>query len=768
MVKDEPRRSPYEVLGIAVDADARAIKKAYFERIRQNPPETHPEVFKQLREAYELLSDPEARQAYDASAAAQAEGGTSEEDARLKEAVDLFDAGDTAGGRSVLNRMLLEQPDFHQARLLLGRSFLWEEAPEAALTEFDEVLKRAPEDWRGHLHRGWALNRLTRLKEAADAYWRAGKYGPAEVGPRVSLADCLVEMGQVDDALKVLLEAQALPGIPRTEVLWFKMRRIAMLLEHDREREATRGLDELDAEVPASADPELRRWMAAQVSAAAAHLFAQRKSQAANRLLEYGRRFHPDDAPAAELSFPNGVHVDISALPEAGRQWVHAGAEDSEGWRSQWSWAMPAAVTFALALATFFFLAYCAFGTGERSFYNWSGCVVMAAALCAATAYAARRFLTVMTQPYGRFTLLHPLHLVEVMGDHVIVWPLVHLEDVQLVNQHSHVSYTHTLIEMRFNGRQVVTFGHSERAAKDFVAQLVAQRRRVLELLSQGLLSAEEGMAQLPAELLARGASSGTVHGPPHRLPHATHPLVAAGLGVLLVVAAVIPHRSATDAQAWQHAAVQTSGLGPLLTFLRARPDSHFSVQAQARVDAELARVRARLESRLDPGSAAARSVPFFTGLLNDVSRTHSRRVVVEWAEPASEKGQGQAQEDLSILLVSAWQRLLDEALGRDVLVVDAGRNSQEGPPVLTLQVGEALRPSTGSGPVRHRVWQVRAKGPGGEDIVAPLELTADAADPKVPESLFHAWVDQWHLPGAGDRRPLLLTASTLVRSATP
>ena len=532
-----------------------------------------------------------------------------------------------------------------------------------------------------------------------------------------------------------------------------------MLLEHGRDREAALGLNELDAEVPASADPELRRWMGAQVSAAAAHLFSQQKSHAANRLLEFGRRFQPEDAPSAELAFPNGVHVDISALPEAGQQWVHAGAEDAEGWRTQWSWVKPAVFTFVLALATFFVLAHCAFGTRERSVSEWGGFAVLAAGLCAATAFAARRFLQVMTQPYGRFTLLHQLHLVEVLTDHVIVWPLVHLQDVQLVNQHANGAYTYTLVEMRFNGRRVVTFCRGERAAKDFAERLVAQRRRVLELLSRGLLSAEEGMAQLPAELLARGASSGRVRGPMSRLPRVTHPLVVAGLGALLVGATVIPQRRATDARAWQQAAVQSSELGPLLKFLRARPDSRYSAQAQARVDAELARVRERLESRLAPGSPAASSLPFFTGLLDAVARTHSRRVVVDWAEAS----RGQIPEDVSVALVLAWQRLLDEALGRGVLVVDAGRDSKEGPPVLTVRVGDALRL-----PDQHRVWSVSAKGPGGEEVVAPLELTADATDPKVTEVLFHAWMDRWHLPGAGDRRPLLLTASTLARSAKP
>ena len=56
----------YEALGIERAADERAIKKAYFALVRKYPPETHPEEFKRIREAYEVLSNPQSRADYDA------------------------------------------------------------------------------------------------------------------------------------------------------------------------------------------------------------------------------------------------------------------------------------------------------------------------------------------------------------------------------------------------------------------------------------------------------------------------------------------------------------------------------------------------------------------------------------------------------------------------------------------------------------------------------------------------------------------------------
>jgi molecular chaperone DnaJ len=96
-------RDYYEVLGVARDADAPTIKAAFRRLARRYHPDrsTEPDAeerFKEVAEAYAVLSDPAKRADYDTRGTAASSGFTTEDLLRTIDLGDLLDAGLDMGG----------------------------------------------------------------------------------------------------------------------------------------------------------------------------------------------------------------------------------------------------------------------------------------------------------------------------------------------------------------------------------------------------------------------------------------------------------------------------------------------------------------------------------------------------------------------------------------------------------------------------------------------------------------------------------------------
>jgi curved DNA-binding protein CbpA len=57
-------QNPFDLLGVAEDADDDTIKKAYLQQVREHPPEREPERFQAVRTAYEAIRTRQDRLRY--------------------------------------------------------------------------------------------------------------------------------------------------------------------------------------------------------------------------------------------------------------------------------------------------------------------------------------------------------------------------------------------------------------------------------------------------------------------------------------------------------------------------------------------------------------------------------------------------------------------------------------------------------------------------------------------------------------------------------
>ena len=57
----EPGEDPWVILGVSVQADDNQIRTAYLQKVKDYPPDREPEQFERIRDAYEVLRDPQQR-----------------------------------------------------------------------------------------------------------------------------------------------------------------------------------------------------------------------------------------------------------------------------------------------------------------------------------------------------------------------------------------------------------------------------------------------------------------------------------------------------------------------------------------------------------------------------------------------------------------------------------------------------------------------------------------------------------------------------------
>ncbi len=609
-MSEEQKADPYEVLGVARDADARAVKAAYFALVRKTPPETHPEEFQQLRQAYEVLSDPERREQLDAARDAYSDLGA-EQGALLRAANAAFAGGDGDGAEALLRRAIIDYPDLLAARELLGLAQLRQKAWGPAVGSWTDLVGREPGNARYHLHLGYARHGMEDHDAAATCYRKALELG---AGPpaRGALADALADRKDWKGALAVLDEGIGAAGAKAPPPL--VRRKVALLLLHGNARKAWRAFDEL-ARAVADA-PEERAGHADELASLAAWLFAKGEHRKANELLRRLAVIDPNRRP--DRLFPERSTVAVKELPPASVDWIAGRAAGPRRVVFTDRGRLTGALVSLLpgALATWAAVWRC---TSES---EWeTGDIVFTAVLFATAtlllAFGGRRFHAALTAPFSRMRVLHPVHYLEVDFDRIRVFPLVNLHDVKIVRHSTNGIYTHTVVHLPFGKKTRLVSYRSEADASAFADALLQRRRRVLELLASGLLENEDGIDLVPSSVLAAGARRRVKE--PLRL--AGGALAAAAL---LVAVAVGVNRRAVEARTWADARA-TGRPAPLRAWAERHPGGAARVRTE--LDAWVAGLE-RGPDALPPGDGRAAAL----AVARSIAGGGSHRVQLEFA----------------------------------------------------------------------------------------------------------------------------------------
>lgn len=188
----------YEILGIAFDAAAIDIKKAYFAAVRKYPPERFPEAFKKIREAYDTLSDPDSRSEYDASLGSEGFG------EYYDKADRAYEEGHYDEAISLLEKALELSPGNRIARNLMGFCLLDKEEYDKAAALFKRLVYEFPDNPVYYHNLGSALLEKGAHKQAAEAFEKAVELDRRYVQAWIHLGFCHFTQKNYEKARQVL------------------------------------------------------------------------------------------------------------------------------------------------------------------------------------------------------------------------------------------------------------------------------------------------------------------------------------------------------------------------------------------------------------------------------------------------------------------------------------------------------------------------------------------------------------------------------------
>ena len=196
----------YELLGLARNATAEEIKRAYFSAVRRYPPERFPEEFKRIREAYETLSNSDHRLLYDTSL----ENEIFRE--YYEEADQAYEADEYEQAVTLLRKALEVSPGNRLARSLMGLCYLYMGEYNKAVGIFKRLTYEFPDQAVYFFNLGEALLQQGATKQAIGAFETALNLEEDDLVTWCRLARCYFQKEEYDKARNAIERGMAICG----------------------------------------------------------------------------------------------------------------------------------------------------------------------------------------------------------------------------------------------------------------------------------------------------------------------------------------------------------------------------------------------------------------------------------------------------------------------------------------------------------------------------------------------------------------------------
>jgi tetratricopeptide (TPR) repeat protein len=313
----------YAALGVAPDATAAEIRGAYFASIREATPESDPERFRLLSEAYRVLINPERRRAYDAD-----ERIPPDVRQRRDALLDLAGTDPEAAARG-LAALVREQPRLRSVRFAHGVILDRLGRFRDAIPVFRSLFEEAPTSSAYATWLGDALLRSGDVPQGIALLQEAIVLDGKDPNPYACLARHHLAQDELSDALRVIDRAVKADGKVDLADLPLLMERLYILVRMSAPREFKVTVTSIVRTVPAG-DEDARRYAAARLAELLKVLDEVGATEYSRSLLEGMVALTPDDPRlgtfVAHVREERGRDEERRRLLDDTRQpaWVHA------------------------------------------------------------------------------------------------------------------------------------------------------------------------------------------------------------------------------------------------------------------------------------------------------------------------------------------------------------------------------------------------------------------------------------------------------------
>lgn len=174
----------YEILQISSSASDKEIRIAYINMIKKFPNEKHPEEFKEIRKAYEVLKDTASRKEYDTMDKYGAEINKLEEEAQKALETDNLETAILT-----YKKIMMIEPSLHTIRNQLAVTLVQKGEFDKALVHTQKLVEQHPNHATYCFNLAYCYEKLEQFDTAIAYYEKAYKLDHNDVNTIFSLAE---------------------------------------------------------------------------------------------------------------------------------------------------------------------------------------------------------------------------------------------------------------------------------------------------------------------------------------------------------------------------------------------------------------------------------------------------------------------------------------------------------------------------------------------------------------------------------------------------